>query len=356
MFGSGNTYFANNPVMITVEGLEFPASSPIRVCRVNVLYQGNKVGDFSADVGNDNSIEFDISTALRALWADYNTFSAELTAASGAIGSNAQISSVTRDMREYSLQVLTEYISDDGVFTTTDSGTFTGGQCLLGARTEMERLTISDTEYADVSMLNKTNPRNGDASTKPRTTPEKVGKNSITSWVDVNANNTKSIFYPAPSASLPAITGSDDDYGTGEWNGHSPIVLRDAVEYVDFLFVNRRGAVETCSALTLEAMDIPVESKQYSLTGKPKYQPTRTLMSVATGGRRSWSMSSGYQTREWAEWWALEFLMARQVWIRYNNTFLPVTVAPAKKSVSIYNRAKQEMPSVEFTVTLAVEG
>jgi hypothetical protein len=31
-------------------------------------------------------------------------------------------------------------------------------------------------------------------------------------------------------------------------------------------------------------------------------------------------------------------------------------VEPAKKQTGIYDRTKQQMPSVEFTVTLALEG
>ena len=67
-------------------------------------------------------------------------------------------------------------------------------------------------------------------------------------------------------------------------------------------------------------------------------------------------MSSGYQTREWAEWWAMEFLMARQWWMRLNNMFLPVTVTPAQSDTGIYDRSKQQMPHVDFLVKLALEG
>ena len=353
MFGDDKTYFAGNPVMITVSGLQFPSESSIKVCRIKVLYDGGEVGDFSGEV-TGSSIEFDISSALRALWADYNTFDAELAAASAAIKSEVE-STVTRNQRDYSLQVLTEYISSDGVFTTTDSGTFSGGQCVIGARTEWERSLLTSVAEADLSTLDQTNPRNGDASTKPRTSPERVGSDSITSFVDFADINpdpqksvvqTRSTFYP-----------SDAESASDSYQPHAPIVLRDDdVAYIDFIFVNRRGAVETCSAKMLEALDINVETKTYTLAGKSSYIPTRGLKTISSGGSRSWSMSSGYQTREWAEWWTLEFLMSSQVWMRYNNTFLPVTVVPAKKSVSIYNRTKQEMPSVEFTVTLALEG
>ena len=68
------------------------------------------------------------------------------------------------------------------------------------------------------------------------------------------------------------------------------------------------------------------------------------------------NMSSGEQTREWAEWWTMEFLLARQWWMLYKGAYVPVIVEPAKKQTSIYDRTKQEMPSVEFTVTLALEG
>ena len=79
-------------------------------------------------------------------------------------------------------------------------------------------------------------------------------------------------------------------------------------------------------------------------------------MAVTSGGRRSWAMSSGHQTRDWLEWWTMEFLHAERVWMVYKGGFVPVVVEPAKKSVGIYDRAKQQLESVEFTVTLALEG
>ena len=350
MFGDNKTYFAGSPVVITIGGLEFPPNSAIKVVRVEVIYDSKTVGSFSADVGNSTSIDFDISSALRAIWGNYEYVS-ELESAQYAADAdfNTSVQEVTRLMREYSLTVYTEYIADDGVFTQTSFGPFTGGRCILGGMNEMERY---EAENPDVSALEHTNPRNGDASTKPTSSPEMVGSNSITSWVDVNASGTKSIFYPNETATEP-----DDTPGsTYGWNGHAPIVLRDSVAYTDFLFVNRRGAVETCSAQMLESMNLSIEAKNYARVGKPSFKPSRSIMAIATGGRRSWSMSSGYQTREWAEWWAMEFLMAKRWWMLYDGKFIPVTVEPTKKATGIYDRTKQQMSSVEFTVTLAFEG
>ncbi len=350
MFGNDHTYFAGSPVVIDIEGLEWSkngqeVTSPFTVVRVEVIYNGNVVGNFKVDTGGQTSISFDISSALRAIWADYD-FSAEIPAANL---SDKQIFS--RTYRDYSLVVYTEYIdSQDGQFTSPNSGEFTGGKCGIGWLTEWERYDIGNKENADMSYWQHRNKRNGDASTKPTSSPERVGKDSITSWVDVGNNGTKSVFYPSSRGN------GVSDNAANDYTDHAPLVLRDNIAYIDFLFVNRRGAVETCSGQPLEQMDIEVETHSYARIERPAFKPTRTLMSISKGGRRSWLMSSGLQTREWAEWWTMEFLQAKRWWMLYEGKYVPVIVEPAKKSVTIYDRSKQEMSHVDFTVTLAVEG
>jgi hypothetical protein len=337
--------------VIDISGLEWPSTSPFTVVIVEVNYQNKKMGEFREDTGGQTSISFDISSALRAIWSDYD-FDAQgaeaanaSTAASGSMPTTA-----SRPYREYSLKVYTEYLASDdgGVFTRPGFGPFTGGRCAIGRLTEWERYTSGVKENADVSYREHRNLRNGDASTKPTESPERVGIDSITSWVDVNSSGTQSVFYPASAQQ------SEDNA-----SAHAPRVLRDTQQYVDFLFLNRRGAVETCSGLTSENMDIDVDVKNYGSEERPSFNPTHTLTSIGSGGRRSWNMSSGYVTREWAEWWAMEFLAPRKNrrhWMLYNGRYVPVIVEPAKKNVTIYDRSKQQMPHVDFTVTLALEG
>lgn len=343
MFGNGHTYFADGPVVITINGLQWSDSggavaSPFTIVRVYVIYNGRRVGEFHEDTGGQPSASFDISSALRAIWSDYD-FSTEVSAA--AIGGTA-----SRGYRSYSLEVLTEYLdSQDGEFTQTSSGIFSGGRCAIGGFTEWERYIIPANADADVSYREHSNTRNGDASTKPTESPELVGRSSITSWVDVENTGTTSVFYPA-----------NVNVGNDAQRAHAPLVLRDSIDYQDFLFVNRRGAVETCSGRTKESMDIEVQSQQYSRVDGPSFRPKRSLMAIASGGRRSWQMSSGYVTREWAEWWTLEFLKGRRHWMLYQGRYVPVVIKASKNSVSIYDKSKQQMPHVDFTVTLALEG
>ena len=377
MFGQGHTYFADSPVVIEISGLQWsepgqPITSPFTIVRVEVIYMKPsdqdydlvKVGDFRDDTGGQTTAKFNIASALKAIWSDED-YSAEVAKAQAAVdGDNEQ--QATRFMREYLLRIYTEYLSHDGVFTQTrctdsqGNEDIPGGQCLVGGFTELERSLIDDPANADVSYLEHTGVRNGDASTKPISSPEHVGRDSITSWVDVQDGLTRSIFYP--STYLP---DPDDDPNRQQgWNGHAPIVVRDSQPYVDFLFVNRRGAIETCSGLMKEAMDINVQMREYSRSEGPSFTPTRSLMAIGSDGRRSWQMSSGFVTREWAEWWTQEFLAGKckQWWMLWQGPgmssprFVPVSIKPAKADTTIYDRSKQQMAHVDFTVTLALEG
>lgn len=87
MFGTGKTYFSGSPVVIDITGLQWSSSSPFDIVRVNVIDKltGNVVGDFHADTGGQSEIPFDIQSALRSIWADYD-FANEVTAATKAHG------------------------------------------------------------------------------------------------------------------------------------------------------------------------------------------------------------------------------------------------------------------------------
>lgn len=338
---TNGTFFAGSPVVINVTGLQWPPSSPFNVIFVEVTdNDGNIFGKFHADTGGQTSHEFDISSALQAMWAEED-FADEVDGANSVAGGTTD-SNKQRGFRTYKINVYTECINTDGMFERTTKETLYGGSCCIGGMTEWERSVIGDGGNKQATAVTGSTVF-GNASTKPGS-PEHVGSGSITSKVTIDSENTNSTFY-------------------GVSSGHAPTVLRDSQPYVDFLFLNRRGAVETCSGLTKEAMDIAVETKKYGRVERPSFAPSRTVMAIGGDGRRSWNMSSGYVTREWAEWWATEFLAGKRKrwWMRYplystDGRYVPVIVEPAKKQTDIYDRAKQNMPHVDFTVTLALEG
>ena len=127
-------------------------------------------------------------------------------------------------------------------------------------------------------------------------------------------------------------------------------------EMQQFLFVNSLGVLETVSAFSLESLSYGIESEKKNLASAPQYfaKPNRTTHK--TGGRGVFKMSSGTVNREWADWWTTEFLMAKKYWMMYDGRWLPVTVTPAGDETTIYDKADQRLPHVDFEVETAIEG
>lgn len=127
-------------------------------------------------------------------------------------------------------------------------------------------------------------------------------------------------------------------------------------ELQQFLFVNSLGVLETVSAFSRESLAYGIESETKNLASAPSYfaKPNRTTHK--TGGRGKLAMSSGFVTRDWADWWTTEFLMAKKYWMLYDGCWLPVTVTPADDESTVYNKAEQRIPHVDFDVEIAVEG
>ena len=312
---------------------------------------------FYAEVGNDTSMDFDISTALRAMWDGY-TFGDELRAAQDAATGALDTAQVAdRACLVYKIHANTEWIDQDG--TPHEGGEFEASEesyGLLGGWTEMERYTgvgqpniesLIGYIYGRAAVL---------ASTKPTDSPEIIGANSIVSEGMITYQDSETAGSPVIHRQIFHPVKEDGfNVATFSVNGHT--YVRDAGrDFVDFLFINSRGAMESCSATMKESLSINISSQVHAHVERPSFVPTRSLMAINSGGRRSWSMSSGYQTREWAEWWTMEFLRSSHHWMLIDGRYFPVTVEASKSDVPIYDRTKQELPHIDFTVKLALEG
>lgn len=71
------TYFADSPMVIFISGLEWnrpgeAVTSPFTIVRVEVIYNNNVVGNFRLDTGGQTEAHFEISSALKAIWSDFD--------------------------------------------------------------------------------------------------------------------------------------------------------------------------------------------------------------------------------------------------------------------------------------------
>lgn len=139
--------------------------------------------------------------------------------------------------------------------------------------------------------------------------------------------------------------------------------------YLHFLFVNSLGVFETVSAVMRETLSYNLTATTYHVEQAPSYQPQADRLTATPAGRSSFEMSSGYVTRQEADWWATEFLTGRKHWVRMgvqrtieggqmkqSSLWLPVAVTPKDESVTVYNKEERMLPHIDFKAEVALSG
>lgn len=129
---------------------------------------------------------------------------------------------------------------------------------------------------------------------------------------------------------------------------------KNASDYKMFLFLNRLGVPETVCARTLESLSVDATPTTYKIEQPVHRLPTTTRTSHIFQPETydKYEMSSGACSRAWARWWIKEFLGASQWWVAIGDMWIPCVVVPAKKSIELYNSAKAQALSINFTVTI----
>ena len=132
--------------------------------------------------------------------------------------------------------------------------------------------------------------------------------------------------------------------------------MLDTRDRTTILFVNSRGVFETISVVGYESEEYAVSAEVRSLVGDTSYRPSPYVTTHKEGGGASWKMSSGWVNREWAQWFAREFLMAKHYWIPKDGRWLPVAITPDSDSIVTYDKNDPSLLAVNFTVRAAIKG
>lgn len=128
------------------------------------------------------------------------------------------------------------------------------------------------------------------------------------------------------------------------------------VKNVKFLrFVNGFGAIENISVKVNEALSYEMDSEESSLVKEASFRPSSRRFNKKTTPVGSYSLSSGYVNRAWAEWFMQEFLPTSSAWMYENGVWIPGTIEP-DDTIDIYNRAKEDLLHIDFTFKLAIDG
>lgn len=125
---------------------------------------------------------------------------------------------------------------------------------------------------------------------------------------------------------------------------------------VHFLrFINGFGAVENISVRAKDKLTYEVSGETHSLVQEIGTRPTDRRYATKSQPVGVYELSSGYVPQRWAEWYVQELLTSPRVWILLGGKWVPALIE-AEDDCVIYDRSKPEMPHVDFTLRLAIDG
>ena len=139
---------------------------------------------------------------------------------------------------------------------------------------------------------------------------------------------------------------------TKRWSGY----YRANAQGVHFLrFINGFGAVENISVRAKDKLSYEVSGETYSLVQEASVRPIDRRYATKSQPVGVYELSSGYVPQKWAEWYVQELLTSPRVWIQLGGKWIPALIE-AEDDCVIYDRTKPEMPHVDFTLRLAIDG
>lgn len=142
---------------------------------------------------------------------------------------------------------------------------------------------------------------------------------------------------------------------TDRETGKKRYIVKQNPNMRHFLFVNGFGMLESVTAVTRESLSYDIQSDLYSVPQDIDFRGTTQVINYAQAPNAVFGMSSGYVTREWAEWWLSEFVVTRKAWMLDGGIYLPVAIIPEETN-DLIDRSKPGLLSVNFSVRYSFTG
>ena len=355
--------FAGNPILVTASTYKSLASdeSFLRiVCNASFSASGHTLDmEYSQPIANGGEAVFNIADAAQSV---INRIQAEIDM--NATSGNYWYDPITV-VCSFSCKVV--WIKDNVEQSPSgyQSPTFSIN-AIPGRFTDYEMLTLSSIELTSI-VDKKPMTRKPDlgmvykgetvivpmASTSSRSDTSRVyigDKHVLTSYASLSAY---SLDYSYINVNIDAVGDiSVDTEKMGTLSGH----YRTNTNGVHFLrFINGFGAVENISVRSKDKLSYEVSGETHSLVQGVTTRPTDRRYAVKSQPVGVYELSSGYVPQKWAEWYVQELLTSPRVWIQLGGKWVPALIE-AEDDCVIYDRSKPEMPHVDFTLRLAIDG
>lgn len=312
--------------------------------------------EYSYEVGSDGIAAFNISETLKAALYSRMTYDV------GEDGSITQKAYAVRYRITYKETYLEDMVETEAGETTSENY-----EAITGSLTEFERMTASNADTTTLLGSGRILSRKPDGDIVP------IGRKLLVPLVNVNSDTTSYTVKQGTDtqsyskytrgelvpASLEINTSSLQEgelvVSASFETGIKRYVVKENPLMRHFIFLNGFGLMESVTAYTRDALEYDIESNLYTPPSEISFRSTTRTANYAQPPVATFSMSSGYVSREWAEWWLTEFVVTRKAWMYENGKFIPVSILPEETN-DLYDRSKPGLLAVNFSVRCSFAG
>ena len=309
--------FIGCPMVVPVTPGNIPTGAVFHRVRLAVKVNTAYDFEFSTPVNGQSVVNFDISSALRAVADRY-----EFTATPNPI-SNASYPSYS-----YTATCYDDYLLNGVAQTGQTTDTTSMDTLYMGRLTDRERLTGERPVAWSRKPVQKAD-----------CTPEVVFVGC--EYLLAGA------FSQAPSVQTQTIAAG------GATQRTYPIAKpRDGYE---LRFINSLGVHESLHVQCLIGGETAITTDRHVIARQETVTQFSRGVSIKLNDHERWKMSSGPLDRAWQQYYLHEPLMARWAWLKVDGQWLPVHILP-DETVPGIDRQKASLLEVPFTIEFDING
>lgn len=331
-------YFSNNPIIISISDISFPANSTNHRIELHVTFnQGTnqeRTHIFPQHAEQGEDVEIDISSAFRAELQMYDP-TPNLYATSPQV--TASISAISRYL---DLETITE-----GQFpaTASESSVTARRGGVSDSDLYFQNYVIGDAESVPLT----TKPAPVSDASPSGISPELVSPGSILQF-----GNTK---YTVPASSKHGdLLPRSSVYGEG---AQGFFQVDTSAHRYEFFFLNSRGEIETIQFSSFQTLQQQIKRESLALATVSNVSPlgSPTIKAYTTSSRASLKCSTGFLSEEWLSWVVSDFLTSEHHWLLTSQGLLPVIIS-FDENITVRNLAGNDITAIAFTATSAISG
>lgn len=279
--------------------------------------------EFSTPVSGGETVNFDISSALRAV-AEQHTYKPE---------------TLSYPSYGHSIDAYDDYLIDGEEYHSGKS-TSSGGEAYVGTLTDRERMLYGTDAQELPSVWSR----------KPTTSPEIcfVG----------NPHIAPGSFSNSPSVSLTPLDAESKPRvapGMQTIDGYQIYGITQPADGFELRFINSLGVHENVFITCLRQTEVNIKNDFHVIARQETVTNFSRGVNVKRNDYEVWRMSSGPLDQAWQQYYLHEVLMAKCAWLNVDDQWLPVHIIP-EETVTGIDRASGKLLDVQFSLRFDING